>query len=93
MANINDMDNIRRIAENRNDYSNDAAALREAVSSDSCNLGRTAQNTEETVYQFKKLNDDLANERISRKKGDRLNLILTILSLLLSLASFLVSLK
>ncbi len=92
MANINDMDNIRRIAENRNDYSNDAAALRDAVSIDSYNLGRTAQNTEDTVYQFKKLNDDLEKERILREKGDKFNRFISIASFIVSVLSLIISL-
>jgi len=92
MANINDMDNIKRIAENQYDFKVDAQALRESISSDSLNLERTAQNTEDTVYQFKKLNDDLEKERILREKGDKFNRFISIASFIVSVLSLIISL-
>lgn len=92
MANINDMDNIKRIAENQYDFKVDAQALRESISSDSLNLERTAQNTEDTVYQFQKLNDDLEQERILREKGDKFNRFISIASFIVSVLSLIISL-
>ena len=92
MANINDMDNIKRIAENQYDFKVDAQALRESISRDSLNLERTAQNTEDTVYQFKKLNDDLEKERILREKGDKFNRFISIASFIVSVLSLIISL-
>lgn len=92
MANINDMDNIRRIAENQYDFKVDAQALRESLSNDSLNLERTAQNTEDTVYQFQKLNDDLEQERILREKGDKFNRFISIASFIVSVLSLIISL-
>ena len=92
MANINDMDNIKRIAENQYDFKVDAQALRESISSDSLNLERTAQNTEDTVYQFQKLNDDLEQERVLREKGDKFNRFISIASFIVSVLSLIISL-
>ena len=87
MANINDMDNIRRIAENQYDFKVDAQALRESLSNDSLNLERTAQNTEDTVYQFEQLNHDLEKERTIREKEDKFNRFIAVSSLIVAILS------
>ncbi len=92
MANINDMDNIRRIAENQYDFKVDAQALRESLSNDSLNLERTAQNTEDTVYQFEQLNHDLEKERTIREKEDKFNRFIAVSSLIVAILSLIISL-